>query len=135
MRRFAANPAWKKRDYFLIIAGCVCVFFDIVGAITLGVGGGKGVGAAGLPLLLAVMGIVGLYRELPRAHDPLPPLNEGPFRTAQAGVPEPPRVSRLGRGILGVYVALHLVLLVLSIVAAVVAIVVIGLILYACTKH
>jgi hypothetical protein len=135
MRRFAANPAWKKRDYFLIVSACVCVPLDLLSFLSCVAQGGKTAAVAILPLLLAAMGVVGLYRELPKADDPRPPLPEGPFRTAQAGVPDPLRVSRLGRGLLGAYLAIHLLLLVAAIVAAVIVIVIIGLILYTCGKH
>jgi hypothetical protein len=142
MRRFATNPAWKKRDWVLVITGCICVFFDLGGVLTGLVSGGvasggalKAIGAALGPLLLATMGIAGLYRALPEGGPPPPPIEEGPFRTAQVGVPAPPRVSILGRSLLAVYVAIHVLLVLAGIVLAIVVVVAIGLFFYSCTKH
>jgi hypothetical protein len=144
MRRFARHPSWTTRDYVLMSFAGILVLLDTATAI------GTRMLAFTLPsAALALMGLAGLYRELPPA-EPVakpaepPPAPAGPpeaYRVPAPGAPPPPpprvfpRVSRLGRGVLAVYLAIHVALLIAGAVAVVVAVLAFAFALFTCGRH
>jgi hypothetical protein len=136
MRAFRRNPAWQKRDIFLITMGCIFVPFDMLSVIlALAAKGPQGFGSAAFSALLVVVGLIGLYRELPLSSEAEAAPPQGAYRMGPDAPPEPSRVSRLGRGLLGVYVLIHLALIVLAIAALFLFIVIAGLLIAVCSKH
>ncbi|HEY8090721.1 MAG TPA: hypothetical protein VIF09_22825 [Polyangiaceae bacterium] len=135
-RRLAFNPAWRNRDVALVVLGCGGTFIDVVAAFVVAMrgpwfGAAPDVSGAALPLAamwgaLALLGIAGLYAELPVAFTSRRSVDQGPYRPAPTCPTAAQPTPSFGRKLLTAYVVLHVLLVaiaVLTLVAIVAAMV------------